>query len=161
MKYKDRLPTIIDECIFNQYEQFINDCIEQNGAIRKKCVHHIVPKTFLNTKAEKQDKENLVALTYEQHVEAHRLLSLCLDSEKIKIAYRLMTTKDVECLKYLSEKAVERLKQLRAENGGVYHTKKYYDKVQKREKRKEEIRLQKIEQEKPKQKTWLETVWKG
>ena len=163
--YLDRLPKIIDMEVFLEYQKFIEKCKKDSPKEEHLCKHHIIPKTFLATEEEKKDKANLVLLTYEQHIEAHRLLAQCLDCEQMKIAYGLMTCKDKEEMKYLFLKARERLQQLKQEQGGVYHKKRYLRKMEKRRReraeQKERERLARIEQSSPRKKTWLETVWKG
>lgn len=162
--YLDRLPKIIDREVFLEYQEFIENCKKEPQKEGRLCKHHIIPKMFLSPE-EKKDTNNLVLLTYEQHVEAHRLLAESLDCEQMEIAYKLMTCKDKESLKYLSRKASERLQQLKKEHGGVYHKKKYIRKMEKRRReraeQKERERLVRIEQSRPRKKTWLETVWKG
>lgn len=163
--YLDRLPKILDVDIFLEYQEFIERCKKDPPKEGKLYKHHIIPKVFLHTDQEKKDTANLVLLTYVQHVEAHRLLADCLDCEQMRIAYGLMTCKDKEEMQYLYQKARERLRQLNQEHGGVYHTERYIRKMEKRRKeraeQKERERLARIEQEKPKKKTWLETIWIG
>ena len=77
MKYEEYLPNVENVDYFNQYFDFIS--LKSKTAPIKKIkndgmeAHHIVPKCYL-PKELRRDKENIIVLSIEDHLDAHVLL---------------------------------------------------------------------------------------
>lgn len=92
MKYSEYLPDIID---YNKYEEYCK--LIQNNSISNDADvvcegHHIVPKCFL-PKEFISDTENIVYLSCEDHLLAHKLLYECTKDKKMLYAvYQMSNT---------------------------------------------------------------------
>lgn len=92
MKYEEYLPTIIDYIKYEEYCNFIQQKSISNNAEIMCEGHHIVPKCFL-PKEIISDTENIVYLSCEDHLLAHKLLYECTKNKKLLYAvYQMSNT---------------------------------------------------------------------
>lgn len=179
MLYEEYIPEIKDEIAWKQYKIFIEGRkkIKIPGLLFDYTAkHHIIPKCFLKTSKEKEDQRNIVVLSFTDHKEAHRLLAQAFQTTGLILAYNMMNKQPIEDEfgKLRTNLGIERLRQLKALNGGVYHTEKYLKKKAMKEAARKteelpcvaskEIKLLKKEESFDARADWLDwlaSVWKG
>lgn len=90
--YKNYLPNIKDEEIFDQYLSLIERFLESTEKIDYVEKHHIVPKCYLKDLSKKEkDKNNIVLLSAENHFLAHKLLFLSINDFFMTCAFKRMS----------------------------------------------------------------------
>ena len=90
MKYEEYLPKIVNEQKYVEYCQFLIERAKSRTPASNLEGHHVVPKCFL-PKEFISDKENIVYLTCEDHLLAHRLLYEFTKDKKMLYAIYQMT----------------------------------------------------------------------
>lgn len=174
--YEEYIPEVKDRNAWEQYKMFIEakkQSKEPEQHESKTNKHHIIPKCFLKTNKEKMDTRNLVTLSIPDHAEAHRLLAQAFQTAGLILAYNRLSDIPVKInwCKYRAKLGQERLSQLRKLHGGVYHTKKYWDKktnqtmlsahTEQQPQEKEETKRKMSTAEKADWLAWLDSVWKA
>lgn len=110
-KYSSYLPKPKSQKILNHYWNFIKthkyDIFNENDYTE---VHHCVPRAYLKTKEEINDKENLIRLKGRDHYTAHLLLWLAFKDRSTTIAFSSMNSFKRENDWKISAKLYEQLK---------------------------------------------------
>lgn len=159
MKFEGYLPEVVNQEAWEKYKNHIEMCWNKPIYPRDiPCRHHIVPKCFLQTNAEKRDSDNLITISFADHVEAHRLLAEAFNTNGLNLAYALLT-KDKEhihkCRSIASAKGAQKLAELRKQSDKPYHTEKWYkEHTVTEEKSKEEASTESWE-------SWVDSIWRG